>query len=341
MSEILIADIGGTTSRAAFAAPGQRPDNIVTIANDSVAGPEGLLERMLDGATALPRAAVFALAGPINGNEITLTNRDWCWRLPDLSARFGISSIHAVNDFEALAWAVPSLTDKDLQPIGENKIFADGVKLVVGPGTGLGTAALVPNCDGYQVIASEGGHCSFGPAFADEEPIFRRLAEEKAPLSAECIISGPGLARLHMAMHPGIMKLTPEMIVTQARVGDRQARATIAMFVRLLGRFAGDMALAFKATGGVYIAGGVATGLGALFDARLFRASFERHPPYEAMLKDIPSALITCVEPGLIGCIAVAERLIGKVQASPAGRVGRVQLRSSRLRSSRLEPFRL
>ena len=100
------------------------------------------------------------------------------------------------------------------------------------------------------------------------------------------------------------------MIVRQARAGDRAARATIAMFVRLLGRFAGDMALAFRATGGVYVAGGVATGLGPLFDARLFRAAFERHPPYEAMLKAIPSALITCAEPGLIGCVAVAERLM-------------------------------
>ena len=314
MSEILIADIGGTTSRAAFAVPGQRPDNIVTIANDSVEGPEGLLARMLDGATARPRAAVLALAAPINGDEITLTNRDWCWRLPDLSKQFGLSSIHAVNDFEALAWAVPSLTDDDLLPIGTATSFPEGVKLVIGPGTGLGTAALVPVGDGYQVIASEGGHCSFGPAFADEEPIFRRLAEEKAPLSAECIISGPGLARLHMAMHPGTMKMKSEMIVMQARAGNREARATLAMFVRLLGRFAGDMALAFKATGGVYIAGGVAMGLGPLFDARLFRASFERHPPYESMLQTIPSALITCVEPGLIGCIAVAEKLISKAQ---------------------------
>ena len=319
MSNILIADIGGTTSRAAFAALGQRPDNIVTIANDSVEGPEGLLARMLDGASERPRAAVLALAAPINGDEIRLTNRDWCWRLADLSTQFGISSIHAVNDFEALAWAVPSLNDNDLQRIGEAKVFPqglkqNGVKLVIGPGTGLGTAALVPVRDGYQVIASEGGHCSFGPAFADEEPIFRRLAEEKAPISAECILSGPGLERLHVAMHPGTMRLKSEMIVRQARVGNREARATVAMFVRLLGRFAGDMALTFKATGGVYIAGGVATGLGTLFDARLFRAAFERHPPYEALLKDIPSALITCIEPGLIGCVAVAERLISKAR---------------------------
>lgn len=310
MADILIADIGGTTSRAALASLGGRPERIVTIANDSVDGPEGVLARVLDGASRRPRAAVLALAAPVSGQEIALTNRNWCIRLPDLSARFGISSIHAVNDFEALAWALPSLRRDDLQPIGEDRDFPDGVKLVVGPGTGLGVAALVPTRSGLHVIASEAGHSSFGPAYPDEEMIFHRLSEKGAPLSAEAVLSGSGLSALHAAMHPDMLKVKCEMIVRQARAGDRAARASVAMFVRLLGRFAGDMALTFRATGGVYIAGGVATGLGSLFDARLFRAAFERHPPYEALLKAIPSALITCEEPGLIGCVAVAERLM-------------------------------
>jgi glucokinase len=310
MADILIADIGGTTSRAAFASFGGRPEGIVTIANDSIDGPEGVLARLLDGASLRPRAAVLAIAAPVSGQEIALTNRNWCVRLPDLSERFGLSPIHAVNDFEALAWSLPSLTDGDLAPLGEACHFSAGVKLVVGPGTGLGVAALVPSGSGHHVIASEAGHTSFGPAYADEEPIFRRLAETKTPLSAECVLSGPGLSALHQAMHPDTLKLKPDMLVRQARAGNREARATVAMFVRLLGRFAGDMALAFRATGGVYIAGGVAAGLGPLFDARLFRTAFERHPPYEAMLKAIPSALITCEEPGLIGCVAVAERLL-------------------------------
>ena len=111
---------------------------------------------------------------------------------------------------------------------------------------------------------------------------FIGCAEKQAPLSAEHVLSGSGLARAASTRCiPALLKLKPEMIVRQARAGDRDARATIAMFVRLFGRFAGDMALAFRATGGVYIAGGVAAGLGPLFDARLFRAAFERHPPYE------------------------------------------------------------
>lgn len=310
MSDILIADIGGTTSRAAFASLGGRPEHIITIANDSVEGLEGVLAQLLDGTTQRPRAAVLALAAPVAGDVITLTNRNWCVRLPELSARFGISPIHAVNDFEALAWALPHLKPGDLQLIGDHAEWPAGVKLVLGPGTGLGVAALVPAAGGWQVIASEAGHSSFGPAYPDEEIIFHRLAEKAAPLSAERVLSGPGLVALHEAMHPGTLRVPSEMIVRQARAGDRASRATVAMFVRLLGRFAGDMALTFRATGGVYIAGGVATGLGPLFDAGLFRAAFERHPPYEALLKAIPSALITCPEPGLIGCVAVAERLM-------------------------------
>jgi glucokinase len=222
MADILIADIGGTTSRAAFASFGGRPEGIVTIANDSVDGPEGVLARLLDGAPQRPRAAVLALAAPVSGEEIALTNRNWCVRLPDLSARFGISPIHAVNDFEALAWALPQLRPDDLQPIGEAHIGPDGVKLVVGPGTGLGVAALVPTGSGHHVIASEAGHTSFGPAYADEEPIFHRLAETKAPLSAECVLSGSGLSALHEAMHPGTLKLKPDMLVRQARAGNRR-----------------------------------------------------------------------------------------------------------------------
>jgi glucokinase len=314
MADILIADIGGTTSRAAFASLGGRPQGIVTIANDSVDGPEDVLARLLDGAPQRPRAAVLAIAAPVGGEEIVLTNRNWCVRLPDLSARFGIASILAINDFEALAWALPSLQRDDLQPIGDSHVFPEGVKLVVGPGTGLGVAALVPTgqgtSHGFHVIASEAGHSSFGPAYPDEELVFHRLMEKGTPLSAEAVLSGSGLAALHAAMHPDTLKVKAEMIVRQARAGDRAARATVAMFVRLLGRFAGDMALTFRATGGVYVAGGVATGLEPLLDARLFRAAFERHPPYDALLKAIPTALITCEEPGLIGCVAAAERLM-------------------------------
>ncbi len=312
MPEILVADIGGTNSRVAFAEPGGRPERILTLANDELEGPEGVLARALEGVAVPPRLAVLALASPVSGDEIALTNRDWVVRPKELARRFGIAQVHALNDFEAIVHALPGLTQADLQPIGSAAAFPSGVKLAIGPGTGLGASALVPSAGGVQAIATEAGHMSFGPAWPDEMMIFHRLLEKQAPISVEHILSGSGLARLHLAMHPDLLAIQPEMILRQAHAGDRAARATIAMFVRLLGRFAGDMALAFRATGGVYIAGGVATKLGPLFDALLFRAAFERHPPYESLLKAIPSALIICPEPGLIGCAAYAQRLMEK-----------------------------
>jgi glucokinase len=310
MSEILLADIGGTTTRLAVAAIGGRPERIVTITNDTVSGVEAAIAQFLDGAGARPRAAVLGVAGPVDGDDIALTNRPWRFRLGDLSARFKLSPIRAVNDFEAVACALPLLAGEEIRPIGPFAGMREGVKVVLGPGTGLGVAALVPAAGAWHAVASEGGHISFGPNARDEEPVFARLLEEVGPVMAETILCGPGLVRLHQAVNPGVMLMTPEMILRQARAGNREARATVSLFVRLLGRFAGDLALAFKATGGVYVVGGVALGLGPLFNEKVFRAAFEAHPPYQKFLAAIPTMFITCEEPGLVGCAAIAQHLM-------------------------------
>ena len=310
MSHVLLADIGGSTSRFAYANSGGRPECILAFANDAVGGIEAAIARYLGAIDVRPRAAVLAVAGPVDGDDIALTNRAWQFRLPDLAARFGLAPVHAINDFEALAWALPHLRQSDTRPLGKAG-RAHGVKVVLGPGTGLGVAALVPAGSGWQVVASEGGHASFGPSAPEEEPVFARLRTECGQVSAEMVLSGPGLERLHRALHPGAGPMTSsEAIVARARGGEPAARATAALFVRLLGRFAGDVALTFKATGGVYVCGGVALGLGPLLDGKTFRATFEAHPPYQTLLGAIPAAVITCAEPGLVGCAAVAARLV-------------------------------
>ena len=157
------------------------------------------------------------------------------------------------------------------------------------------------------------------PAAADERVVFERLANGAGPVTAETVISGPGLERIYRAINPFGIPLEARTIVAQARTGAAEQRAAIDLFVRLLGRFAGDIALAFKATGGVYIAGGVALKLGPLFNAATFRAAFENHPPYRDLLAAIPTWLITCNEPGLVGCAAVAERVVGAQRIRAAG----------------------
>ncbi len=306
-SSVLLADIGGTYSRFALADANGRPEQIAVFANDDIASLDVAIRSYLADTKVQPRTAVLAVAGPVDGGEIVLTNRAWRFRLDDLAHTLGVTRIKAVNDFEAVAWALARLDDNDVRRLGRGDTAArpDCAKVVLGPGTGLGVAALVPVADGWQAVPSEGGHVSFSAASAEEEPIFTRLRGE-APGSAETVLSGPGIARLHAAMHPGVTPIPPRTITAQALAGDASAQATIRFFTRLLGRFAGDVALTFKALGGVYITGGVVRRLGPLLDDEIFRAAFEAHPPYQALLKETPTYVITFEQPGLLGCAALA-----------------------------------
>lgn len=306
MDPVLIADVGATNSRFALIGTGDRPERIVAIENDSVAGIEEAIARYIAAMGVKPRRAVLGIASPIDGELVRMTNRDWCFRTTEIAARFGFSAVRAINDFEAIAWSLPALRADDLRTIGRDMPAGRGPKLVLGPGTGMGVAALLATAAGPQVIPTEGGHVAFGPTSPEEEPLFARLRTASGYVSAELILSGPGLKRLHVAMHGERAKLGPGEIVARAHDGEPAAVRTVALFVRLLGRFAGDMAMVFKATGGVYIAGGVAQKLGTLLEQTPFRAAFEAHPPYGDLLRGMPTRLITYEQPGLLGCAVVA-----------------------------------
>jgi glucokinase len=305
---VLLADIGGTHSRFALLASSGGPERVVSWSNDGFDSLEAAIAAYMADLGEKPKAGMFAVAGPVTGRRIALTNRGWHFNLDDLAKRFGFSSLDAINDFEAQAWALGQLQPGDYLTIGDGARTqsSHGVKVVLGPGTGLGVAALVPVGDGWQAIPTEGGHVSFAAAGPDEEPIFARMHKDGL-VSAEMVISGSGLPRLHLAVNAGAAPLATAEIVAQALAGDPATAATIRIFVRLLGRFAGDVALMFKAVGGVYIAGGVTGKLGILFDAAIFRAAFEMHPPYGALLQSVPTYLITVAHPGLIGCAACAR----------------------------------
>ena len=303
---ILLADIGGSKSRFALAGSSGITSPVV-VDNDTFAGFEGAIAHFLDGSAVRPERATLAIAGPVDGEEIMLTNRPWRARRSRLMERFGFADIRILNDFEALAWALPKLAGADLRPLGKATTVQQGVQLVIGPGTGLGVAALLPANGRPYVLASEGGHGMFGPQAADEFALFAWIAGECGSVCAETILSGRGLMRLQRALAPALAHETPEALVARALAGEPSAQATARLFLRLLGRFAGSMALTFKALGGVYIAGGIARALAPLFDEPHFRNAFEAHPPYEAMLAEVPTWLITCPEPGLIGCAVVAN----------------------------------
>ncbi|HEY7664385.1 MAG TPA: glucokinase [Xanthobacteraceae bacterium] len=307
MSETLLADIGGSRSRFALANSAGRPERLLVIDNDEVGGLDEAVARYLEETGARPRAATLAVAGPIDGEEIALTNRAWHFRRREFAGRFGFTHLRVVNDFEAIAWALPRLGAAETRPLGAPLAPRAGVKLVLGPGTGLGVAALLPANGRWHVVASEGGHAAFGPQATDELELFAQLRAECGAVSAERVLSGPGLVRLARALDPQAGRHAPETIAASALAREPSAQAAARLFVRLLGRFAGSMALTFKALGGVYITGGVAGGLAPLLDEPAFRAAFESHPPYQALLETIPTLLITCEQPGLIGCAVLAS----------------------------------
>lgn len=312
MSNVLLADIGATNCRFATCGEDGRPQNVIKLRGDVVQNLEAAIVRYLDEAGARPRAAVLAIAAPIEGDSVAMTNRAWSFRFSELAARFGWTSIRGINDFEAVGWGVQRLISDDVRPLGPAMPPCDGARVVFGPGTGLGIAALIPDGTRWQVVPTEGGHVSFGPAHDDEEAIFARLRKERSAVSAETILCGPGLENLYRAMQGDAHTPSSADIIAGAHERDGAARDCVMMFVRMFGRFAGDLALMFKALGGVYVGGGVARRIGALLDDASFREAFENHPPYSHLLRRIPTILITLDEPGLLGCAAIAEEMMAE-----------------------------
>src|SRR5262245_32171368 len=193
---VLLADIGGTNSRFALAGSDGRPTRILIIENDTVPNLEGAIARYLDESGARPSAAVLAVAAPLESEVVALTNRAWRFRPGDLARRFGFAKLRLVNDFEAIAWALTRLTSDDAHSVGPVITARPGVRAVLGPGTGLGVAALVPVAGRWHVLASEGGHASLGPQTLERGEVLSALMRERGYISREPPLSRPCLPRL-------------------------------------------------------------------------------------------------------------------------------------------------
>lgn len=222
MSTTLVADIGGTNTRLAIASRTGRPEHIHAFPNDSVSDLVGAIDAYVAHMGRIdrrPDGAVLAVAGPVQGRNIVLTNRDWKIDLDAIQQQFKLRYVRALNDFEALAWALPWFEPEDVHQLGPALPVRNGTKAVLGPGTGLGVSALIPDGHSWFALATEAGHMSFGPAAEDEWEVFARIAEEVPFVSAETILSGPGLERLYRAANPGRPGRTAKAIGTAALAG--------------------------------------------------------------------------------------------------------------------------
>lgn len=303
----LIADVGGTNVRFAFIDERRAPTEPVRGPVSHYTGLDDAIARLAMAHAPLhPRTAVLALAGPIGWGGATLTNSGWRADIAELQSRFGFEKVVLVNDWAATALALPFLRSGDLDPVGPPSTGAGGTRIALGPGTGLGIAALAETRCGFAPLASEGGHVSFGPLHSEEHELWRRLDRAHGPLDAETILSGPGLVRLHRALsemsggaRDGLERASD---IVKAAVSGRDGVAveTVRLFAALLGRFAADVALTYVATGGVYLAGGVTARITPFIKEGGFRREFDRASRC-SVLKAVPTAIITARDPALIG----------------------------------------
>lgn len=322
---VLIGDIGGTNVRFALMTDAHAaPRLFEPAATADFPDIETAIEEMVLARTSLmPRSAVLAVAGPVKGEAVDLTNADWVVRPRDMMQRIGVADVVLLNDFEALALALTELQAADLVAIGDFRAEAapDGVggqaiahepKLVLGPGTGLGVGGLVHAANLWVPVPGEGGHVSFGPVEEDEFEVWQAIEPEHGRISAEALLCGRGMVRLYRAVaQSGGLPVHfdgPAMITDAAISGtDPCAERTLELYCRLLGRLAGDLALVFMATGGVYLGGGISPRILPLLKRGEFRRAFEAKAPHEDVLAAIPTWVIGRDGPALLGLAAFAR----------------------------------
>jgi glucokinase len=304
----LIADIGGTNTRCAVASRGGVLQHTESFHNHEFPDLGRLLGAYLGRLppTERPTEAVLAIAGPIHGDEIRMSNINWVFSISELARTLSLRRITPLNDFAAQAYALPVLGPADLVQVGGCKEVVGAPKVVLGPGTGLGAAGLVQISGRWHAITGEGGHVTMAPSDEREARIIALGRERFGHCSAERLISGAGLAFLYMALHGG-ETLTPDEIGTRIVSGEAAALETLEVFFQLLATVASNLALTFAAFGGVYIGGGITPRYLAQLQSSGFRARFENKGRYRQLLADIPSWVITAEQPALRGLAAFAE----------------------------------
>lgn len=309
----LIADIGATNGRFALLDDKGRILATQIFQLSGFTHMEELVRAYLSErrASDQPKRAVLAVAAPIVGDEVVMVNRGWRFSQAALAETFRLSQLQVINDFAAIAWALPNLSPEHVKQIGGGAVVSHTPIAALGPGSGLGVSSVVPCTDGWAVAQGEGGHVTL-PAMTDEEAtVIDMIRDELGHCSAERVLSGPGLVRLYQALAQlagrGTPTVTPYDVTALAQQGEPLARKTRAMFFSVLGTVAGDLALTLGARGGVYIAGGIVPKLVAALEESGFRTRFEDKGRYGWYMQNIPTYVITEPLPAFIGL----RRLLG------------------------------
>lgn len=323
----LVGDIGGTNARFALtdlSAPRIELQSAQSLRNADFASMQHAVEHYLSNTSAKPARAALAVACPVGSDEIRLTNRAWSFSRSELQARLGLDELRMINDFGAVAWAIPALESQHLTTLhGDPSMPLRGPITVLGPGTGLGVAQLVGSDQkGWHAVETEGGHVSFAPIGDEERAIAQWLTAKHGRTSTERLLCGKGLSEIDVVLRgatavqpsqvPALGEtslLTPHLreppqIVAAALEGhDLVARRTLARFCAVLGSVAGDCALVQGART-VVIAGGIVPRFIPFLRSSAFRERFLAKGRMATLLESVPIHVINHPNPGLLGAAA-------------------------------------
>jgi len=311
----LVADIGATKSRFALVgADGAIAQLRVFGTADYLHIADAIKAYALQAAPSQTlRNAVLAVACPVLGDKISLVNHPWAFSTAELRQQLGLRQVRVINDFTAVALAVPKLGSSDFIQIGPGSPVAGHPIGVIGPGTGLGVSGLIPAGGGWIPLQSEGGHVTLAPANVRESEVLNLIRCRLDHVSTERLVSGPGLVNLYRALCeldgvPAASFSPAEIADPLVGMKDTRALEAVKMFCAMLGTAAGNLALTLGAQGGIYIAGGIVPGLGANFQRSTFRQAFEGKGRFQDYLLKIPTYVITRPLPALLGAAYLLER---------------------------------
>jgi glucokinase len=324
---VLAGDIGGTKTNLGLCVVGKRRPVARVVESFSSAespGLETIVEKFVAKHRVDIRSACFGIAGPVIRGKCKTTNLPWEVSEVSLKKRFKWRHVRLLNDLTATAEAVPLLTALERAALNEARALKHQNLALIAPGTGLGQALLVFRDGEYIPVSSEGGHVDFAPADEAEVRLWRYLRNQFGHVSVERVVSGPGLLDIYAWLRdteghrePGWLKerMTqgdPAKVITEAALNQRQALcgAALRVFVSVLGRTAGNLALTGTATGGVYLGGGIPPKILPALQGEAFQKAFVDKGRFEAYLKSIPLRVILNDKAALLGAAKVALQLI-------------------------------
>ena len=307
-STAIVADLGGTNIRLAIAnGIGAQPNHIHTLA---VGDHSGLIDCIEHYLTLIPESGAsklsIAVATPVTGDQVMLTNRDWGFSISGVCEHFKFEQVKVVNDFTGLALSLPLLSGDDLQQLGGDKINPEGAIALLGAGTGLGVSGLIKSASGHYPLQGEGGHVTIGASNARELAIFNEFSKRYGHMSAERLLSGTGISEAYeiLCLLDGVedLHLKPAQISQHAIAKTNpQCEELMELFCHWLGVVAGNLAISLGSTGGVYIGGGIIPKLGDYFVNSGFRSAFNHKGRFTDYLSAIPVFIIHAPQPALLG----------------------------------------